>query len=64
MANSELAWPNGPSRVAGSGNGAPTRYVCQVCKETVSGVYRVQHELRGPSVWVCGGCRSAKDGKC
>lgn len=50
----ERAWSGGPLRRVGTGNGSPSRYVCEDCQDTNSGVYFVPQTQR----WLCGGCKS------
>ena len=45
----EEAWPNGPLRIIGSGNGSPSRYVCKLCLNRCQGIYA--------PAWTCDACR-------
>jgi hypothetical protein len=47
----ERAWAGGPLRRVGTGNGTPSRYICERCGElAVTGV-----RLDGGS-WICASC--------
>lgn len=52
----EQAWPDGPLRKVGSGQGKPSKYVCGACKRTSVGLYLVKQGVHAQR-WVCQGCR-------
>jgi hypothetical protein len=56
----ERAWLGGPLRVVGSGDGKASRYVCEVCRRSAAGVYRVKRDAQAQDEWVCAGCQSGK----
>jgi hypothetical protein len=66
MADSEVerAWPGGPLRRIGSGNGAPSKFVCGVCRRSVAGLYFVEARRGAQERWLCEGCRAAATVKC
>jgi len=51
----ERAWSGGPLRKVGSGEGVPSKYVCDVCRRSSVGVYRLKHDLLKQE-WACYGC--------
>jgi hypothetical protein len=61
MDNSEIerAWPSGPLRRIGTGNGSPSTYVCGDCRRSVAGLYFVEARRGTQERWVCEGCRAA-----
>lgn len=54
----ERAWTGGPLRKVGSGNGTPSRFVCEMCKRSSVGVYLVKPDVQRPesALWTCLGC--------
>lgn len=57
MKQTEEAWP-GALRIAGTGNGKPSRYVCGRCLRPSNGVYRVKRDSSQAETWLCSSCRS------
>jgi len=53
------AWPGGPLRIVGTGNGKPSRYVCSECLSPSRGVYFVKRAFTQAEMWLCASCRMA-----
>jgi hypothetical protein len=52
----ERSWTGGPLRVVGSGNGKPSKYVCDGCLQRAHGV-----RLDPPKEkWLCYSCEQGK----
>jgi hypothetical protein len=56
----ERAWAGGPLRRIGSGNGLPSKYVCEVCRRSVIGVFFVKPRQNNQEHWVCEVCKPSK----
>lgn len=54
----ERAWAGGPLRKIGSGNGKPSKYVCDRCGLRAVGIYRSIILGTQAETWVCAACRS------
>ncbi len=55
----EEAWPGGPMRKVGSGNGKPSKYVCGQCRHRAQGLYRLKRSSSQAEEWLCSECKRA-----
>lgn len=53
----ERAWQGGPLRKVGTGNGSPSKYVCEACERSSMGVYHTKQGL-----WLCQACKNGVTG--
>ncbi len=60
MKTLERAWPGGPLRVCGTGNGKPSVYACEGCRARSGGVYRVLHVVSRAETWLCASCKESR----